>query len=387
MTRLARHPHASAVAMLLALVACAPDGATDEPTDGDPAAWTIAGTAAITIGVTDGAPEYLLQNVREVRLLPDGGVAIADGGSPPIRVYGADGAYAGGIGGRGEGPGEFLDIGWMRVVAPDTIEAYDWRTFRLSRFLSDGTPVSSRQFIAAEGRPELYLGRLADGDHAFAWISAASIDPQAITTDTMRLGRYGPDGMLREVLHAATGLRRFARGPVPFSPRFHAAVVRDSILFTDGLRPEIVVLDPAGAIARSIAVPVEAPDAGAANAAVLAELGGEPDSDTERVMRWTAEQFEAVPGRDVIPHLSAMLVDDRDRLWVKRYSPATDNLWTGFPGGTGGEWWILDPDGTVVATVRAPDGLHLTDVRGDRVAGVTRDELGVERVAVYEISP
>jgi len=81
-----------------------------------------------------------------------------------------------------------------------------------------------------------------------------------------------------------------------------------------------------------------------------------------------------------------MPADDRNRLWLKRYRPATDNLWTGFPGGTGGARVILEPDGTVAATITLPDGLFLADIRGDRLAGVTRDQLEVERVVVYEIS-
>lgn len=50
-----------------------------------------------------------------------------------------------------------------------------------------------------------------------------------------------------------------------------------------------------------------------------------------------------------------------------------------------GVWVVVEPDGTVAATITLPEGLVLSDVRGDRLTGVTRDELEVERVVVYEI--
>jgi len=370
----------------LVLAACEPDASTNSGTGGEPAVWSVGQAPATTVGAVDGAPEYLLRDVKEVRLIEDGRVVIADGGTPPIRVYAADGTYQDGIGGTGEGPGEFLDINRLAIIEPDTMAAYDWRTFRLSRFLVDGSFVSTEQFIASEGRPEIYIGRFADGDHAFAWISAGALGSSTVVADSMQIGRFGPDGTLERVLHTTTGMRRFGRAPVPFSPYLRAEMVRDSIVFTDGLLPELHVLGSDGSIARTIPVAIERPDPEAAEQALRAELQREPDSDSERLMRWTVDDFEAVPDRDLLPHIATMLVDDRNRLWLKRYRPVTDNLWTGFPGGTGGEWIVIEPDGAVAATIRLPDGLFLADIRGDRLAGVTRDELEVERVVVYEIS-
>lgn len=376
-------PH---IAVLLALAGCSPEASLESGTEDGTGVWSVAATPVATIGVLDGEPEYILRDVKEVRLLPDGRVVIADGGTPPIRVYAPDGTYERGIGGTGEGPGEFLDVARLFVIEPDTIEAYDWRTFRLSRFLADGTFISTRPFIASEGRPEIYIGRFSDGGHAFGWISAAGRSSSTVLADSMQFGRFGTDGTLEQVLHTTTGMRRFDRGPVPFSPRLYVEMVRDSIVFTDGLEPELHVLGPAGAVARTIRIPVEPPDAAAAEATLRVELGREPDSDSERIMQRSVEQFEAVPDRDLVPHLSTMLVDDGNRFWVKRYRPATDNAWTGFFGGTGGEWLVVEPEGTVVATITLPDGLYLSDVRGDRLAGVARDELEVERVVVYRVS-
>ena len=49
-------------------------------------------------------------------------------------------------------------------------------------------------------------------------------------------------------------------------------------------------------------------------------------------------------------------------------------------------WSILRPDGFVVATIRMPEGFVPMDVTGDQVVGLTRDELGVERILVFQVS-
>ena len=66
---------------------------------------------------------------------------------------------------------------------------------------------------------------------------------------------------------------------------------------------------------------------------------------------------------------------------MKAYDPAVDSHWR-LRGRTGGTWTVLDGDGEVVAKAAVPRGFRLMDIRGDRVVGVSRDELGVEYVEV-----
>jgi hypothetical protein len=47
---------------------------------------------------------------------------------------------------------------------------------------------------------------------------------------------------------------------------------------------------------------------------------------------------------------------------------------------------VLDRAGVVSAHVAVPPGFRVLDARDERVAGVTRDELGVERVEVRALS-
>jgi hypothetical protein len=90
--------------LLCLLVACSegPDG----PVAG-PAAWSLGAMPRVSIGLVDGEAAYVLSGIRDVRLLPDGQVVVADGGSQTVRIYSDEGRFQDQMGGRGEGPGEF----------------------------------------------------------------------------------------------------------------------------------------------------------------------------------------------------------------------------------------------------------------------------------------
>src|SRR5690606_20467602 len=56
-------------------------------------AWRIAAQPALEIGMAEGPPDYLLDQVRGARRLADGRVVIANSGSGELRYYGADGTH------------------------------------------------------------------------------------------------------------------------------------------------------------------------------------------------------------------------------------------------------------------------------------------------------
>ena len=83
--------------------------------------------------------------------------------------------------------------------------------------------------------------------------------------------------------------------------------------------------------------------------------------------------FEGQPRDVALPRISMMLMDDRDRLWVKKYDPSTDSHLIGPSRCRGGEWLIMETSGEVVATIDLPEGFLLLDVRGDRLLGKVQD--------------
>lgn len=108
---------------------------------------------------------------------------------------------------------------------------------------------------------------------------------------------------------------------------------------------------------------------------------------TERGEEGLLERLAELPGRDRVPQVAGLLVDDGGRLWVKSYDPAVDALYVkegnALRTGTGGTWRVIRRDGTVAARVPMPAGVAPLQVQEDRILGLSRDDLGVERIVVY----
>lgn len=238
-----------------------------------------------------------------------------------------------------------------------------------------GELVSTRGFQAPDGFPEIYVGAYADGSHALAWIEQTPRDRSVVTPDHMKIGRFGEDGGMSVLLDTAFGMRRLA-SPLPFSPHFLAAMIGDTVFHTDGLDGAIHVVNPDGERVRVVHVPMDSVAFGEARRRL------EPELDSAAVRR--IRELHSVSGVDSVPTLAELLADGEGHLWAKRYEPSTDSHWK-LRSRTGGEWLMLETDGNVVARVTIPAGVRLVEVAGGRIAGIARDELGVERVQVFAL--
>jgi hypothetical protein len=87
--------------------------------------------------------------------------------------------------------------------------------------------------------------------------------------------------------------------------------------------------------------------------------------------------IEQIPRHETLPAFGLLHLDRTGHLWVQEYvelgEPRTD-------------WQIFDPDGVLVARVRIPDRLDILDIGSDYLLGRDRDEFGVERVRMYELT-
>src|SRR5690606_30061138 len=105
---------------------------------GEGAEWRIAAEPVLEIGMAEGPPAYLLDQVRGARRLANGELVIANGGSGELRFYAADGTHLRSSGRRGDGPGEFQDISSVDDFRGDSLAVYDARAQRLSVLSSEG---------------------------------------------------------------------------------------------------------------------------------------------------------------------------------------------------------------------------------------------------------
>lgn len=342
--------------------------------------WTVAADPVAIIGRLEGAPEYVLAGVRDVKLLPDGGVVLADGQSASVRTYDGSGAFVRSVGRSGEGPGEFDYVRYLFPGDDGSLEAYDAMLHRLTRFSADGAVDRTVTLRADSGLPEIYLP--ANGERHFgAWIDQQAEGSGPISADLWHVATFDSAGSDPRRVATFYGFRRVAfeggSGPAPFSPRAMSVSWNGGMAFSDGVGGRIHRVDGDALTVDTIEVDLPTHDARSAYQALA------PLVDSVRALR--LEQVRGIPGTDSIPAFSAMLSDDLGHLWLKPYDPRTDNLWAFPTRRTGGTWLVVDDAGRSVARVAVPDDLVLMDVRGDRIAGVTYDEFGVERVRVHQL--
>lgn len=122
----------------LFVVACASsEPATDVTAPPELRLMTLS-EPTLEIGLIDGDEHYLFASIESVVRLPDGRVAVSDGGSSRVSFYDSDGRFAGSFGREGEGPGEFRSLSRMYVHGTDSLRVLDRRTRRVSSFDAHG---------------------------------------------------------------------------------------------------------------------------------------------------------------------------------------------------------------------------------------------------------
>ena len=351
-------------------------------------ALRISPKPLVEIGEMEGSEAYLFSSIAQAFLLEDGRVVVYDRGLNEVRVFSPDGVFLNTVGRSGEGPGEFGDVTGLWLTSDGLIGLWDRGNLRLSTFRADGELVSTnrvRVAAAAESSapPEVLFGSFANGDIVLATLhfGGPPDTPEAIP-DRWRLARFGPDGEARGALGELRGMRRLRGMPIPFTPLPRVAVLGDSLFTADGYEAGIDVRGPDGTIGRTIALPVvdRSADADAIWSALEAELRA-------RNQEMDLGMLERLPRSDEFPQIGGLMHDDSGLLWVKIYDPPGDALWFGpaLRPRARGEWYLVRPDGEVPGTVRVPDGLIPLHIAGDRLVGIQRDALDVERLVVHAL--
>jgi hypothetical protein len=273
----------------------------------------------------------------------------------------------------------------MWVTPPDTLGVWDSGNSRVTYFTTDGglvrtATVSPSIDAPRAGRLDIFVAQFSDGSVALSRIAGGPRSPGGPSPDRLTVERFGPGGNFRNTVAELAGFIRNGGSPIPFSPYPWFAEYRDSVYFTNGLLPEVRTWDRDGVAGRTI----ELPPAGVDVSKAWADLKAAVEARGSELQR---EQLSSMPHPDSLPNLAGLLVDGAGRVWTKRYDPATDALW--LHGGAsiqGGTWWVVDRDGSVLATATVPEGLIPMQVQGDRVLALSADSLGVERVTVHHLS-
>jgi hypothetical protein len=345
--------------------------------------WRLSPAPEVEIGVENGPVEYQFQDVVGVVRLNDGRLVVADGGASEIRLYDPAGRFMRAAGRPGDGPGEYRLIDAIGLGPGDTLWVYDFgqRRFTLlgadllvARTVALGGALSA---VGAVGMPagggfvvREYFASAGDGlteglrrdPTAVVWLDAAGT-----VRDTIAVVPG------REVVISSERGRAVMSAPV-VARTATVAFAGDAVVVGDQDRYELHLVGLNGVLRRIVRwTGVDlALDAGEVSRLIEQRLADLPPRARAR----RRAELAAMPEPPTRPAYGPVLVDDAGRMWVAEWAPGNEPP---------AAWAVFQADGRLLGVVPMPPGFRPLWIGGDLVAGVQRDELGVERVRVHRV--
>lgn len=372
--------------VLFGLAGCAP---TDDAATGssEPSTWSLDQESAVVLG----SDEHFFDRVRGVVTLPGGVTAVADDGLRNVRAFDASGRLLWTFGREGDGPGEFRSVGGLWLAPDGTLGVWDGASRRITYVDTGGVrvgvaPIDQGAVDVMGPNVEVFLGAFPDGAVLLASLEFGD-PPEAVeapVADRWVVGRFDAQGVFEGLVAELDGMRRVGRNPMPFTQVPVVVVHGDSVLTIDGHGNEFTVFERGG---------------GAAVGTLEVTLDERSDPPSRTDLRDALERS----GRDLHlpaladlddrwlterPAVAGALSDPEGTVWVRLFGGLDDSLWLkrdALRPAPGGAWAAYDHQGRKVADVAVPADFVPFSVGADAVAGVTIDEVGVQRVAVVPL--
>lgn len=343
-------------------------------------AWTISAAPEFSIGTGRSQDAYHLFRVRDAMVLPDGGVAVANGGTGEIRLFGPDGVHVVSMGGGGEGPGEFRRLEAIELWVGDSILGWDVRQQRVSVFDALGqhgrtfrVPEFNDSFgpeflgVTPDGRLFLRAGFPQRDDESFRGMFRPDQLYALVNAEgelAVDLGAHpGEEGFLS----AQGGLESFYGHPHAKSTR--AAVWGEQLLISPDDVFELRAFTFGGQL--STIVRLDHKSAQPTREDMARWFADFTARDTPEERAEFRRTFDDFPLLESFPAFAALIVDELDHVWVQNFAePGDDQL----------SWVVFDPGGTALGVIETPSGLEIYEIGADYILGRALDELDVEEV-------
>ena len=363
----------------------------ENPTAGSAPEVVVDSLPVLTIGASSKGPDYDFGEVRAAARFRSGQIAVADGKTSVIRIYDSAGSYLRQVGRKGQGPGEFQEIGLLWTTPEDSLLVYDLVSRRLSTFDPSGA-FAHQADLAKQGFLQP-MGRLDNGvivaigfnfvQESFPSGNATSRPPQPVllipadSTPTDTLGSF--PGIEMYAVNVTFGGRTF---PNPMTVQFgHLTSVAGrggSIYVGDNARYEIAVYSRDKKLVRLIRatapeVPVTQPMRDAQQARNLEQVA----ANQERIPAPLRDQVEGwiktARYSERLPPYQQLRLDPDGNLWVQHY---------GMPDGPQ-HHTVFDSTGAVRARLVLPAGMELLELGSDYILGKGEDADGLPYVRLY----
>jgi hypothetical protein len=240
-----------------------------------------------------------------------GNIYIEDDTDMAIKVFDPQGKYLRTIGRKGEGPGEFTDVGDIVSLLDGQLLVIDFQARRTSFFSSEGKFLSSfpwtidieRIYLATDSSYTLEEGIYGD-EKPERWIKKIGFSGEEL----LSFGQFSYPEL--KTMRVGGGMARMA---VPWSPAsiFAGDNSRQWLYHCPGDKYLIEVYDRRGKLFRKIDRPYErVPVTSEDISDFLARFADKPDSPA-------AKFYEKVEFPKVKPITNRMIVDSDGNLWVR----------------------------------------------------------------------
>ncbi len=358
--------------------------------------WRLDPVPVMSVGHTEADPLYEVAGIA----ITQRHVVIAQENTGTLRFYDRDGSLEAEVGGRGEGPGEFADLTWVKR-AGDHLFAYDSRGHKITKFALDGGLQSSIALV----RPEDYPGLATQDVFSDGSVLSYAFDlfqptVPAVQRPPLTLVLSAEDGEFVGHLFEMAG-------PETWYEPFGNAGRRQMFRFF-GRVSEALVIDSLFVVMEnnSYDIPVYGPDGVARDTlrpAVVPEPTPLPRDRVEFIQQTLLDSWDLGDGRGEVEDLL-------EAMGLPEYLPPYGWLSLGYPnrppmtvanglvwalryGGfpredadpDGPEWFVFKPGVGQIAALSSPDDVILYDVAGDLAAVLRRTELDEEIVELRRI--
>jgi hypothetical protein len=332
----------------------------------------------LSLGTSDGGGPTEFYRVRDVEIVDASLIAVANGGSEEVRVFSVDGAFVRAMGRDGHGPREFRGLGVIQDVG-DSLFTYDSGNDRIAVRRLDGTFVRSYKLDWFRGA--LFPEDLSVPARTIAVTARymTELVGTGLLVDTSLVSIYDETGLLIDSVATLPHNARFVKQVgdmrttvgAPYLEAAHLVGWNDGFCYVHGPVAEVRCYDEGGDV-REI-MRVESAPRSVEPTHEEAFWTGVEAYDNEARRRAVLRLRDDITFPEHFPAFSDLATDDRGRIWAQRFRTPDDDVET---------WWVFD-QGRLVRRVTAPVGFELKDVEAGMLAGVWRDELGLEYVRLY----
>lgn len=344
--------------------------------------WVVSEEPVLQIGTDPADDEYHQGRVVGFVLLEDGRMVLADGENSEIRIYAPSGQRLRTLGGRGEGPGEFMGLSGLSSGPGDSLMAFDEAVQRLTVLTREGDVVRTARVAGAPRALGTVIPTVSGSFIGIERGGTAPTEPDDIVRDTVRIGVLSPElewaGEVARipgpaaVTFSAMG-RAATRSPV-FAPRWVADGAGECAFVSPGDAPEVLRVHPRQPVqVDTLAFDIEArrPTSDDLDRWMEATLSEGPPEAAQMARML----FEGLPRMMTMPHFSGLSVDPYGLLWLEEYAP----------DGLSQRWFVVSHEGEMLGYVETPRAMRLVGVGEERMYGVVRGELGEAVLQVWRL--